>query len=183
VTHLVLPLVGAVVLGGAALVYEAQRSPQYTSEALVAVLPADPADEVSLPITSTWAEIADSDSVRDRVSRTLDVSRADLEDRLVIAASEDAPLVSVRATTGNADTSAEWANAAAGEVLGQADGNPVPGYDLEQVTDARPRSEADEFPTVPLVGGAVVVGLLAGAGAAQLVDRRARRRTQPSPDS
>ncbi|RBY74825.1 hypothetical protein DQ239_18730 [Blastococcus sp. TF02-09] len=179
-THLVLPLVGAVVLGGAAFVFEAQRAPQYTSEALVAVLPEDPADEVSMPITSIWAEIADSDSVRDRVGQTLGVSRAELEDDLVVAASEDAPLVSVQATTGNAETSAAWANAAAGEIVGEADGDQVPGYDLAQVTDARPRSETDQFPALPLVGGAAVVGLLAGAGAAQLLDRRARQRAQPA---
>ncbi|SDF64687.1 Capsular polysaccharide biosynthesis protein [Blastococcus aurantiacus] len=180
--YVVLPLLGAVALGAGVLAYEAQRSPQYTSEALVAVLPEDPGDEVSLPITSIWVGIADSDTVRDRMAPRLDVSRAALDDGLTIGSSDDdAPLVTVRATTGDPETSAAWANAVAAELLAESDLHPISGYTLDQVTDARPPGAPDQFPTVPLVGGAVVVGLLAGAGAAQLVDRRARRRARPTP--
>ncbi|TFV53700.1 hypothetical protein [Blastococcus sp. TF02A-35] len=171
-----LPLLGAALLVNAALLYGTTRAPTYTSEALVAVLPDDPAVSVSSPLTSIWVQIANSDAVLDGVTRELDVERSDLDDALTVSESADAPLISIRTRTGDAQRSAEWANTAADQLLDQAADERVPGWSLEQVTEARPAQTSDPKATVPLVGGAAVLGALVGAAAAQLLAARARRR-------
>jgi len=54
---------GVLVFLTIALGYAAARPPSYTSQALVAVIPSDPAVNVSLPLAALWAEFGSSDAV------------------------------------------------------------------------------------------------------------------------
>lgn len=171
-----LPLLGALLLTAVVVVYDGLRPPQYTSEALVAVLPDDPAVNVSSPLTAIWVQIGNSDVVLNGVAEDLRVSRSSLSGGLTVAESADAPLISIQASTGDAEVSAEWANSAAGELLSQAQISRVPGYFLQQVAEAQPAQSADRSTTVLLIAGAAVLGALIGASAAQLLAARDRRR-------
>ena len=169
-------LLGVALLVGIALAYVSTRPVRYTSEALVAVLGDDAAGEVSEPLTSIWVEIGNSDVVLDRVAEELGTSRSALGDALTVTVSPDAPLVSIRARTGDAERSAEWANAAAEGLLVEDEVDRVPGWSLEQVTTARPAETADPSSTPLLVASAALLGALAGAAVAQLLSARDRRR-------
>ncbi len=175
-----LPLLLAGLLVGGVLAWQLTRPPAYTSEALVAVLPEDPAADVSLPITSVWVEIGNSDVVRDQISTELGTSRSTLDDGLEVEASSDAPLISLRASTDSAATSAQWANTAAAALLSQSTDNPVPGHRLQQVATAQASQAADPSVTPLLVAGGAVLGLLVGAAAVQLLNARDRKRSPRS---
>jgi capsular polysaccharide biosynthesis protein len=172
-----LPLLGAALLVGAVLGYDRVRPAEYSSEALVAVLPDDSEAEVSGAMTSIWVEIGNSDAVLDRVADELGTGRETLDAALTVEESANAPLVSIRARTGESARSAAWANVAAEELVAEAEAERVPGWSLEQVTAAQPASRTEPFATVLLIASAAGLGLLAGAAAAQLLLRRHRRRT------
>jgi capsular polysaccharide biosynthesis protein len=175
-----LPLLLAALFVSGVLAWQLTRPPAYTAEALVAVLPEDPAVDVSLPITSVWAEIGNSDVVRDQISTQLGIGRSALDDGLEVEASSDAPLIFLRASTDSADTSAQWANTAAAALLGQSTDNPVPGHRLQQVAAAQAPQAVDPSVTPLLVAGGAVLGLLVGAAVAQLLQARDRRRSAGS---
>ncbi|WP_166509564.1 hypothetical protein [Blastococcus sp. TF02-8] len=172
----VLPLLGALLLAGAALAYVLTSPARYSAEALVAVLSEDTDGAVSEPLTSIWVEIGNSDAVLDRVTDELGVSRSALDEGLTVSVSSSAPLISIRASTGDAERSAAWANATAEALLDEDDADRVPGWSLEQVTSAQPAQRADQPPTLLLVAAGAVLGALVGASAAQLLAARARRR-------
>lgn len=173
---MVLPLLGALLCAGGLLAYDRYSSPTYTAEALIAVLPDDPAADVSLQITAIWVEIGNSDGVLLETADGLGVQARTLEDSLTLIQTGNAPLLSVQVTTGDAERAADWANALSEQLLTESSDNPVPGYDLQQVTEALPPERRDVAAGTLLLGAAVVAGLLLGAGIAELLSRGIRAR-------
>ncbi|MGY2126997.1 hypothetical protein [Blastococcus sp. SYSU DS0617] len=174
--RLLLALLGAVLAVAALVAIDRLLPRTWTAEALVAVLPEDPAGDVSVQFTAIWVEIGDSAAIRQQAADALGIDTADLRDALTVSQSAGAPLVSVRVTTQDMQRSAEWANAVAAQLLEEAEDDPVPGYDLGQVTEALPPATADVRAGLALIGVVALGGALLGAGAGVLLDRRASRR-------
>lgn len=173
-----LPLLGALLLGGGTAIYLSAQSPSYTAHALVSVLPADATAEVSTAFTDIWVQIGASDPVVEAAARRIDTTPGILRDRLQVTQAGSAALVSISVTTPDAERSADWANEVADELIAQATPTTVPGYTLSQVTTAVP-PPASTGPSTPLlVLGAAVAGLIAGAALGQALGRRSRRRAR-----
>jgi capsular polysaccharide biosynthesis protein len=178
--YTLLPLLLAAVLGAGAGMWNATRAPSYTAEALVSVLPTDPAVTVSTSFTSAWVQIAGSGTVLDAAARRVGTDPATLAGALDIAQAGDSPLVSIKVTTDDPIRSANWANGVATQVLAQGRLSPVPGYGLAQVTTAAPPPREAGLSTPLLVTAGALVGLLLGLAADRaLIGRRRRRATPP----
>lgn len=176
-----LPILGAVLLGGAALAYNRVTPPSYTADALIAVLPTVPATGVSLPITGVWVEVGSSEALLRQSADDLGVRESQLASAVTVTQpSSNAPVVQVSATTGNPQLSAAWANSVASRLVSQARDNPVPGYGLQTVASAIPPLSATQPVTPLIIGVATALGALIGLVLAQtivgLVRRRRRRR-------
>jgi capsular polysaccharide biosynthesis protein len=172
-----LPLLGAALFGGGALAVGATSSPTYTADALVAVLPDDPADEVSIPVAGIWTEVGSSDAVLLQAAGSLDVSGETLASAVTLTQAPNAPVITVSATTDDADRSADWANAVAAQLLAEDQRSPVPGYGLRQVADAVAPAEGVALVTPLIVAAAAVVGAVVGLVVAQGLVRRRRSRS------
>ncbi|SOC47733.1 hypothetical protein SAMN05660748_0990 [Blastococcus aggregatus] len=168
----VLPLLGALLLGGAGLVANQQAEPTYAAEALVTVLPTDPAAPVSQPVAGIWVKIGSSDAVLSDAADALDVATPVLASRLELVLDADSPVIAVRVTTADAERSATWANAVAAVLLEQDRGERVPGYELEQVATAVPPAGGSELLSPLLVTAAALFGGLIGLVGAQRLRRR-----------
>jgi capsular polysaccharide biosynthesis protein len=175
---LMLPLLGGLLFGGGMAIYLDARSPSYTAQSLVSVLPTAATADVSTAFTDIWVQIGDSDAVVDAAATRIGTDPATLRDRMQIAQAGTAALVSISVTTPDAARSADWANDVADELIAQATPTVVPGYTLRQVTTAVPPPTSTGPSTPLLVLGAVVVGLIAGIALAQALGRRLRRRAR-----
>jgi len=174
--YVLLPLLLAAVLGAGAGLWNASRSPSYTAEALVSVLPTDPTVTVSTAFTSAWVQIASSGTVLDSAARRVGTDPTTLAEALDIAEAGDSPLVSIKVTTDDPSRSADWANGVAAQVLAQGRLSPVPGYGLAQVTTATAPAREAGLSTPLLVAGGALAGLLLGLAADRALVRRSRRR-------
>ncbi|TKJ28106.1 hypothetical protein [Blastococcus sp. CCUG 61487] len=172
----VLPFLGALLCVAGLVAYDRYSTPTYTAETLVAVLPDDPGTDVSLQVTAIWVEIGNSDAILLATAEALGVPARTVEDRLTLVQTGDAPLLSVKVTTTDAERSAEWSNQLAEQLLAESSENPVPGYDLQQVAEALPPDRRDVTAGALYFATAVVIGLLLGAGVAELLSRRSHAR-------
>lgn len=159
-----LPLLGALLSGAGALLVNESSAPAYTADALLAVLPDDPAADVSIPVAAIWAEVGGSDAVVRQAARALDVDQQTLAAGLRATQLPNAPVISVSVTTTDPERAAAWANGVAAELLGRGEETPVPGYGLRQVAPA----EAPVAGSVPL-GPLIMLGAAAFGGVAGLV--------------
>ncbi|MGY1615374.1 hypothetical protein ACI797_01390 [Geodermatophilus sp. SYSU D00691] len=171
----VLPLLGALLLGGGAFAANRLAPSSYTATALVAVLPSDPAAEVSIPVAGIWAEVGGSEQLRAGVAGALDVSPAELASSVSVTQAPNAPIVTIAVTTPDADRSATWANAYADQLLAQNTAAPVPQYTLRQVAEAVAPPTGAALVSLPLMIAAAAIGLLLGLVLAQRIVRRRRR--------
>ncbi|WP_448625838.1 hypothetical protein [Geodermatophilus sp. URMC 64] len=174
---IVLPLLGAALFGGAAFAVGATTPPTYTADALVAVLPDDPADEVSIPVAGIWTEVGSSDAVLLQAAGDLGVSGETLASAVTLTQAPNAPVITVTAVTEDPDRSADWANAVAAQLLAEDDRSPVPGYGLRQVADAVAPAEGAALVTPLIVAAAAAVGAVVGLVVAQGIVRRRRSRS------
>lgn len=169
-----LPVVGALLFGGAAFSVNRLTAPSYAADALVAVLPTDPAAPVSLPIAGIWAEVGNSDGLLRQVARRLDVDAPELAAALSLTVADNAPVVSVEVTTTDPRRSARWANAVADELLAEAARRPIAGYALRPAATAVPPSISEPLVSPLLIGVAVAFGFLLGVALAQRIARGRR---------
>ena len=156
-------VVGALLLGGAALAYTGTLARTYTSESLVIVLTesANSGGDVS-PITAAWVEIAHAPTVLDQAASALGIAPAQLTGALTVRQPSSTPLISIRMTTTDPNVSATWANAVAQQLLDQAAGQPIAGFRLDQVTRAAPAPDADPSRAPLILTAGALVGALAG---------------------
>jgi hypothetical protein len=169
-----LPLLGALSLGGTAYGANELTGPRYAAEALLTVLPTAPSAPVSQPIAGIWVQVGRSDAVLADAAAALDVDDEELASRLTLVPASDSPVIAVRVSTSDAQRSAEWANTVAGVLLDQDRTAPVPGYELEQVTEAVPPGTGAGPVSPPAMVAAALFGALAGFVLAQWF-RRIRR--------
>ena len=167
-----LPLLGALLFAGAGVLVNAGTDARYAAEALVTVLPTDPAAPVSQPVADIWVQIGTSDAVLSQAAAELDVPRDELASRLELVPSPESPVIAVRVTTTDAERSAVWADVVAELLLRQDADERVPGYDLQQVTDAVIPTRGTDVVSPLLLAGAALLGALAGLVAAQWLRRR-----------
>jgi capsular polysaccharide biosynthesis protein len=155
-----LTVIGAVV-GAAACWYVFLRPSEFTAEALVAVLPDDPgAPDSSVNIAAVWVEVGNAPTVLHPVATEVGTPEPEVANAVVISQPAGVPLLSVTATTPDADTSATLANAVAARLLLQDQQGRVGHYHLQQVSQARSPVHPDS--TVG-AAGAVGAALLGGA--------------------
>jgi len=183
---LVLPGLGALLLGGAAITVNQVSPPNYTAEALLAVLPADPANGVSLPITGIWVQLGNTPTLVDNSAAALGIKREDLAAGLAVSQpSPDAPVIAVSVTTTDPRRAATWANAVAARLVLDSQSSPVPGYALRSMAAASPPAEGSPRLTSTIIAAATVLGALVGLVMAQstlrFIDRRRRRRRLAEP--
>ena len=169
-----LPLLGALLLGGTAYGANELTGPRYAAEALLTVLPTTPSAPVSQPVAGIWVQVGSSDAVLSDAAAALDVDDEELASRLTLVPASDSPVIAVRVSTPDAQRSAEWANTVAGVLLEQDRTAPVPGYVLEQVTEAVPPGTGTGPVSPPAMVAAALFGALAGFVLAQWL-RRIRR--------
>ena len=168
----VLPLLSALLFAGAGIGVNARTDPTYVAEALVTVLPTDPGVPVSQPVADIWVQIGTSDAVLSQAAAELDVDREELAGQLELVPSPDSPVIAVRVSTTDPRRSAVWADVVAEVLLGQDADERVPGYELEQVTEAVfPLSGSDKVSPL-LLTGLALLGALTGLVAAQWLRRR-----------
>ncbi|MGY1805915.1 hypothetical protein ACI8AF_00930 [Blastococcus sp. SYSU D00669] len=171
-----LPLIGALLFGGAAFAANQLTDPTYTATALIAVLPDDDTTDVSIPVAGIWAEIGNSEALLARAAEELDVDEATLARSVTVTTAANAPVLSVTATTTDPERSADWANAVGGELVAEEAANPVPRYGLQSAAIAVPPATGTELVSPLLMVAAAVLGALVGLVLAQAVVRRRRRR-------
>lgn len=171
---LLVPVLCAVLLGGAAWAYGNSQPPSFTSEALVSVLPTDPTNPISTGATALWVQIGDSDQMRREAATRIGVTPEELDGAVEISQAGDAALISVAVTTDSGARSADWANGFAEALEARGNTNFVAGYDLQQVTSALPAQAAAGL-TPLLVVAAPVLGFLIGLAIVQVWARRGRR--------
>jgi capsular polysaccharide biosynthesis protein len=170
----VLPLVGLLLLGGTAFAVNRVAAPSYTAQALLAVLPNDPATTVSVPVSGIWAQVGQSDVLLSQAAQTLDVDQQTLASSVSLAQGTDSPVITVSVTTNDPRRSARWANAVAKQIITQSTQSPVPGYGVRQVAQAIPPVTRTTPVSPTLVLTAAVLGALAGLVLAQRLARRRR---------
>lgn len=172
---LLLPIIGALVLGSAALVVRAAVPSRYTAETLVSVLPTSTPADVSLPVAAIFAQVSDSEAVLRVAARALRVDESELASAVKVSKGLDAPLVSITVTTDDPTRAATWANGVAAALLAQGKASPVPGYALTQVTPAIPPITKSTLVSPWMVLAAVALGGVLGGLAAQSSVSRRRR--------
>ena len=172
---LLVPILCAALLGGAAWAYGNSQPPSFTSEALVSVLPTDPTNPISTGATALWVQIGNSDQMQREAATRLGVAPAELDGAVEVTQAGDAALVSVAVTTDSGALSADWANGFAEALQARGDQNFVAGYDLQQVTSALPGQPVAGLTTL-LVLAATVLGFLIGLAIVQVWARSGRRR-------
>lgn len=153
------------------MIYGALRPEPYSADSLVLVESVESPSN-AVPIATVWAEVAMSEAVVAPVADDLGVTNERLRDAVTVTASEQAPLITVTATTPQAGTSAVWANAVAAEMVARSSQTPIEGFTLRPVTDAVPPQEADTGYEVQTVVGATVIGGLVGLATGRWLRRR-----------
>ncbi|MBJ7452018.1 MAG: hypothetical protein JHC71_08045 [Blastococcus sp.] len=167
-----LPLLGALLFAGAGIAVNASTDPTYAAEALVTVLPTDPGAPVSQPVADIWVQIGTSDAVLSQAAAALDVAREDLAGQLELIPAPNSPVIAVQVTTTDPERSAVRADVVAEVLLEQDADERVPGYRLEQVTDAVIPIDGSNRVSPLLLNGAALLGALTGLVAAQWLRRR-----------
>ncbi|WP_448611148.1 hypothetical protein [Geodermatophilus sp. URMC 60] len=167
-----LATLGAVV-AGVACWYAFLRPTDFTAEALVAVLPDDPAaPDASVDIAAVWVEVGNAPALVHSVATGMGESDSGLADAVVITQPSGVPLLSITATTADADTSAAMANAVAAQLVLQDQQGQVGHYHLQQVSEARPPAQRDSAVGSAGLLGAALLGAVAGGLLGRSVTRR-----------
>jgi hypothetical protein len=167
---------GAVVAGVASW-YAFLRPSDFTAEALVAVLPDDPAaPDSSTDIAAVWVEVGNAPALINSVATGVGEPEPDVAEAVVISQPAGVPMLSIVATTSEADTSADLANAVAGQLIEQDRRGQVGHYHLQQVSEARAPAQHDSSVGLAGLAGATLLG---GAGGGFLGRSIARRRQLP----
>jgi capsular polysaccharide biosynthesis protein len=197
VLFLGLTVIGAGLFGAAGAAYATANPRAYRSEALVAVLPSATAATsttvttpakttvtsttpvavgVSADYTGIWVQLANSDLIRQAVAGQLGVSESEVSSTVTVAAgSTSAAVVSITAKTPDAGRSARYANAMADQLIARNSAAPVPGYSVLVVSRATPPAALSGLSRSLVVGGAALVGAVAGLAVANGLRRRRRR--------
>ncbi len=167
-----LATLGAVVVGVACW-YAFLRPTDFTAEALVAVLPDDPAaPDASVDIAAVWVEVGNAPALVHSVATGMGESDSGLSDAVVITQPSGVPLLSITATTADADTSAAMANAVAAQLVLQDQQGQVGHYHLQQVSEARPPAQHDSSVGSAGLLGAAFLGATGGGLLGRSVARR-----------
>jgi hypothetical protein len=170
-----LAALGALV-AGVACWYAFLRPTDFTADALVAVLPDDPAaPDSSVDIAAVWVEVGNAPALVHTVATGLGESDSAVADAVVITQPTGVPLLSITATTADAATSAAMANAFASQLVQQDQQGQVGHYHLQQVSEARPPAEHDSsVGTAGLAGAALLGGAVGGLAGRSIARRRAQ---------
>jgi len=159
-------------LGAGVYWYALIRPTTYTAEALLVVLPNDPAVDASVAIAGVWVQVGAARTVMDAVADSLGVDSSEVQAVTSVSQPKGVPLVSIQVVADDAETSARTANAVAAGLLQQSNQFPVAGYRLQQVTQARPAAEPDPSSGVSAAVGAGLLGGLAGGLLGRSLTRR-----------